>query len=175
MLITNEMITVENIGSNSQCLCTQSITKDEGPLDSYNELKRLRLNHPRNIIIGYLNINSVRNKFENFSQMIKTDLDVIIIQSNRKKVTIIGDSIVNGLEERGLGKKHIVKVRKHPGATTTDMKDYIKPVQRRKPDCIILHAGTNDIGKDEIDTIANMREIIQETAKECPDTELVYH
>ena len=38
---------------------------------------------------------------------------------------------------------------------------------------IILHAGTNDIGKDEIDTIANMREIIQETAKECPDTEFV--
>ena len=80
---------------------------------------------------------------------------------------------MNGLEERGLGKKHIVKIRKHPGATTTDMIDYIKQVQRRKPDCIILHAGTNDIGKDEIDTIANMREIIQEAAKECPDTELV--
>ena len=95
------------------------------------------------------------------------------IQRNRKKVTIIGDSIVNGLEERGLGKKHIVKIRKHPGATTTDMIDYIKQVQRRKPDCIILHAGTNDIGKDEIDTIANMREIIQEKSKECPDTELV--
>ena len=67
----------------------------------------------------------------------------------------------------------MVKIHKHPGATTTDMIDYIKPVQRRKPDCIVLHAGTNDIGKDEIETIANMREIIQETAKECPDAELV--
>ena len=32
---------------------------------------------------------------------------------------------------------------------------------------------TNDIGKDEIDTITNMREMIQETATECPDTESV--
>eukprot|EP00112_Aurelia_sp_Birch-Aquarium-sp1_P016993 Seg390.2 transcript_id=Seg390.2/GoldUCD/mRNA.D3Y31 product="hypothetical protein" protein_id=Seg390.2/GoldUCD/D3Y31 len=37
------------------------------------------------------------------------------IQRNNRKVTIIGDSIVNGSAERGLGKKHIVKIRKHPG------------------------------------------------------------
>ena len=77
------MVTVENIGSNNQCLCTESMTEDEGPLNCYNELKRLRLNHPKNLIIGYLNINSVRSKFENFSQMIKSDLDVIIIAETK--------------------------------------------------------------------------------------------
>ena len=77
------MVTVENKGSNNQCICTESMTGEEGRLDCYNELKRLRLNHPKNLIIGYLNINSVRSKFENFSQMIKTDLDVVIIAETK--------------------------------------------------------------------------------------------
>ena len=81
--LSKNMVTVENIGSNNQCLCTESMTGDEGSLDCYNELKRLRLNHPNNIIIGYLNINYVRNKFDNFSQMIKSDLDVIIIAETK--------------------------------------------------------------------------------------------
>ncbi len=72
-----------------------------------------------------------------------------------------------------MGKNYTVKIRKHPEATTTDMKDHIRPVQRQKPDCIILHAGTNDIGKDEIDMIRNLREIIQESVKECLDTAFV--
>ncbi len=77
------MVTVENIGSNNQCPCTEPIMEDEGQLDCYDEMKRLRLKYSKNIIIGYLNINSVRNKFENFSQMIKTDLDVIIIAETK--------------------------------------------------------------------------------------------
>ena len=77
------MVTVENLSSNNQCLCTDSMTEAEGPLDCYNELKRLRLNHPKSLIIGYLNVYSVRDKFENFSKMIKTDLDVIIIAETK--------------------------------------------------------------------------------------------
>ena len=53
------------------------------------------------------------------------------------------------------------------------MKDYIKQVQDKKFDCIILFVGsTNDVGEDEIGTIANTREIIKQAARECPDTEL---
>eukprot|EP00112_Aurelia_sp_Birch-Aquarium-sp1_P013475 Seg2862.5 transcript_id=Seg2862.5/GoldUCD/mRNA.D3Y31 product="hypothetical protein" protein_id=Seg2862.5/GoldUCD/D3Y31 len=51
----------------------------------------------------------------------------------RKSITIIGDSILNGLEEAGMQKDHNVKVRAHSGATTRDIVDHIKPVVRKRP------------------------------------------
>ena len=32
--------------------------------DCFQEMKIVRQKHPRNIIIGYININSIRNKFQ---------------------------------------------------------------------------------------------------------------
>ena len=37
----------------------------------------------KNVIVGYININSVRNKFEHFSQMIRDKLDVLIIAETK--------------------------------------------------------------------------------------------
>ena len=45
----------------------------------------------------------------------------------------------------GISRDHTVKILAHPGATTVDMIDYIKPELRHKPDIIILHCGKNDI------------------------------
>ena len=39
----------------------------------------------------------------------------------------------------GTSRDHSVKMWPHPGATTVDMIDYIKPELRHKPDIIILH------------------------------------
>ena len=39
-----------------------------------------------------------------------------------------------------------VVVKSFAGATTSDMSHYVKPTLNKKPDQIILHAGTNDIG-----------------------------
>ena len=58
---------------------------------------------------------------------------------------IVGDSMLNSLDERGLQKRHHVKIRNHSGATSQDILDHIKPIIRRKPDTIIVHAGTNDL------------------------------
>ena len=33
---SKNMVTEENISSNNQCFCTESMTEDEGPLDCYN-------------------------------------------------------------------------------------------------------------------------------------------
>ena len=91
----------------------------------------------------------------------------------RKNITIIGDSILNGLEEAGMQKDHNVKVRAHSGATTTrDIIDHIKPVVGKRPSCVIIHSGTNDLTQG-IDTIENMKSIIEETRQESPDTEIV--
>ena len=61
-------------------------------------------------------------------------------------VYIVGDLMLNGLDERKMKKGYCnVKVRAHPGATVTDMLDYLKPISRKQPSHLILHAETNDI------------------------------
>ena len=93
-------------------------------------------------------------------------------KNTRKRVFIIGDSILNGISEYGLNKSHDVKVRPHSGATSQDIKDHIKPIIRRKPDLIIIHAGTNDLTKG-CNTVEEMNEIIDAAKSDSPSTEIV--
>eukprot|EP00112_Aurelia_sp_Birch-Aquarium-sp1_P016513 Seg3755.1 transcript_id=Seg3755.1/GoldUCD/mRNA.D3Y31 product="hypothetical protein" protein_id=Seg3755.1/GoldUCD/D3Y31 len=93
-------------------------------------------------------------------------------QTKKKIIFLLGDSIVNGIKDRGLSKKHNAKVRAQPGATTQDMEDHIKPLLRKKPDMVILHCGTNDLTND-VDTIRHLDAIVKYTEKESPSTEIV--
>ena len=43
----------------------------------------LRLKYPQKVIIGYINLNSIRNKFENFSRMIGDKLDVLTVAETK--------------------------------------------------------------------------------------------
>ena len=49
---------------------------------------------------------------------------------------------VNGRE---ISLNNPVKVRSHPGATTDEFIDYVRPAVRKKANLIIIHTGTNDI------------------------------
>ena len=42
---------------------------------------------------------------------------------------------------------NVVNVMKHPGSTTDDMVDYVRPVTRKKSYVIIMHVGANDLTK----------------------------
>ena len=54
--------------------------------------------------------------------------------------------MLNGINEEGLSDdRYKVKVKNHSGAITEDICDFIKPEVRKKPDIIIVHAGTNGI------------------------------
>ena len=52
------------------------------------------------------------------------------------------------------------------------MKDHIKLTVRRKPDAIIIHVGTNDIGND-IDTITNIQNIVAHIKKKSSHTKII--
>ena len=52
-----------------------------------------------------------------------------------------------------------MNVRPHPGATSEDLIDHIKPVARRKPDIVVLHIGTNDL-TNGINTQENLQEVV---------------
>lgn len=85
---------------------------------------------------------------------------------------IVGDSIVSKLEGWKMADKHNrVIINSFPGATADDMTDHIKPVIRRKPNKIILHVGTNNLEKDEVnvvtDKIVNVCQLIEQELPEC--------
>ena len=69
------------------------------------------------------------------------------IKSNgdsKTKIMVVGNSLVTYLRREELSsKKNNVKVVTHPGSTTEDMLDYIKPIEQRKHDTLIIHTGTN--------------------------------
>ena len=62
-------------------------------------------------------------------------------------VLIAGDSILNGIDEKRMGKD--IKVRANPGAEINDMFYYLSPLLSKKPKYVILHVSSNDsINKD---------------------------
>ena len=90
----------------------------------------------------------------------------------KKTCYLIGDSIINGINETGIkNKKCDVKIKVHSGATSDDVVDYVKPVIRKKPEKLIIHIGTNDL-KKEIKTVDNIKQICDYTSSKSPNTEI---
>ena len=55
----------------------------------------------------------------------------------RKKFFVAGDSITKFLRSEELStSERSVTLMKHPGSSTEDMTDYIKPITRKNPDTI---------------------------------------
>ena len=52
-----------------------------------------------------------------------------------------------------------VKIRFHPGATTDDIIDYVRPSARKKLDLIIIHTDTNDI-QNKVNSLQKVRKVI---------------
>ena len=48
--------------------------------------------------------------------------------------------MLNSVQEKGLNADINIKIRKYPGASSTDMLDHIRPSSRKEPDQIIIHA-----------------------------------
>ena len=53
--------------------------------------------------------------------------------------------MLNGINERGLSKYQNVKIQNFPGSATEIILEKVETLVAEKPDCIIIHAGTNDI------------------------------
>ena len=94
---------------------------------------------------------------------------------DKKTVVIAGDSIVKntiGPKMSADDTNHHFIVKPFPGATVSDMEDFVKPLTRRTPDKMILHVGTNDLRshytpKIIADSIVN---IITQIKEDSPGT-----
>ena len=94
----------------------------------------------------------------------------------RKSVIVCGDSLLNNIDGKGLSsKKSKVVVRSFPGANSSEMLDYIKPLVNKKPQQMIIHIGTNDLTlKNPTDTIENLDNIRKLVTQHSPQTDLVF-
>ena len=74
--------------------------------------------------------------------------------------------MIKNITVTGISRKNTIKMRPHPGATTVDICDYIKPELRQKPDVIIIHCGTNDIENDMVKKIKKLVKEIDDYDKQ---------
>ena len=80
---------------------------------------------------------------------------------NKKRVTVIGDSMVKFVKSENLSdENYIANIWKNPGCSTEDIADYIKPIIRVKPDIILIHTGMNDL-TNGVSTMSNVRKIVK--------------
>ena len=94
-------------------------------------------------------------------------------QGKRSKYTaVLGDSLLKGIRRDKISRstKQRVSVGCFPGATIEDMKDYIKPTLKRKPDHIILHIGTNNcLANSATEITAGIAHLCDEITRDQPD------
>ena len=107
------------------------------------------------------------------------------LKANKRKkicVEILGDPMLfvvfmlfNAIQEKGLNKNADIniKIRKYPSATSTDMLDHIKPILRKEPDQIVIHAGTNDLTNDH-SYLNNVKKISKMVRETCKNTKLYF-
>ena len=116
-------------------------------LDQNAELLKLNNSYVNNSISQYVENWSRNNEKKNSSRQIseKRDLKLSLrkdLQDNKenkkhsqvtwkkeekKNICVVGDSMLKNITGSGIFRNHAVKIRLHPGATTADTIDYIKP------------------------------------------------
>ena len=79
----------------------------------------------------------------------------------KKKIFIVGDSMIKNITGMGISRDYTVKISPHPGTANIDMCDYIKPELRHQPDVINLNCGKNDI-LNEINTLKKLKKLLKE-------------
>ena len=73
-----------------------------------------------------------------------------------------------------MSRRKTIKVRNFPGATINDMKFFVVPLLKKKPDTVIIHVGTNDgphFTPDEM--FKNMKELRLFIKKMVPAAKIV--
>ena len=177
-----------NVGNSfsEETLNTENLKYQVSPPQRENAFSKTELNNKQHITEKLLNINynqsnvndinitanahsknSIKNegnpsgnvKHQNRSG--KPNLDFNKRNTPKKKVTVIGDSMIKYLRRENVSSKNYeVKVAAHPGSTTEDLIDYIKPVVRKKTDFLVIHTGTNDL-TNGVNTMKEIRKLVK--------------
>ena len=99
--------------------------------------------------------------------------DAIIEFLRNKKVQNEIDSMLNGVNEKGSSKSHNVKVKNYPGATSEDILDKIDNLLKVKPDCLLVHIGTNDL-TNNVNLLNSVKKMVNKVKNSSPNTKVVF-
>ena len=87
------------------------------------------------------------------------DVPVEMCNKKYKNVVIIGDSLLNNINGRGLSKSKKVDVLNISGATSDDIVDKIDDAKEGKPESLIVPVGTNDL-PNNVNLLNNVKIIV---------------
>ena len=79
--IENIDISPENSSISNQNL--NPMNSSNKKTDCFTELKTFRFKNPKNLIMGHLNINSLRNKFESIKPIISPNFDIFLLSETK--------------------------------------------------------------------------------------------
>ena len=74
-------------------------------------------------------------------------------------VVVIGDSMLNNINARGLSKSKKVDVLNFPRATSSDIVNETDEVLKGKPESLIIHIGTKDL-TNNINLLTNVKKLL---------------
>ena len=78
-----------------------------------------------------------------------------VSSSNKPTIVIAGDSIIKDIKGWLMSRNKRVKISSFPGTNTEDMKDFLTPLLRKKPDELILYISTNNLQEESLNKIAS--------------------
>ena len=90
---------------------------------------------------------------------------------SRNAFLVTGDSMISGIDEKRLSKKHPAKVFPFPGASADDMHHYLRPLLQKCSNRIILHVATSSCfsisSRVVLDENINLQTFIQKSLPQC--------
>ena len=82
---------------------------------------------------------------------------------------MVGDSVLNNVNGRGLSKSKKVEVINFPGATSTDIVEKIDDILEHHPKSLVVYVGSND-PTNYVNLLNNVKKIVNKTKKKSPNT-----
>ena len=94
-------------------------------------------------------------------------------KGNKKRVIILGDFLLNGINQKGLS-KHNVKIVNKTGATSKRLLlEELDNLIKYQPESVIIHAGTNDL-TNGINMLNNAKKIVKELTTKLPKVKIAF-
>ena len=93
--------------------------------------------------------------------------------SKKKKILLTGDSMVNGISEKGLSVNHKVNIVIFSGDASEKILEKLDVITKELPDDLIVHVGTNDL-TNELILLTNVKRIFNKVSKDSPLTSIAF-
>ena len=96
--------------------------------------------------------------------------------SNKKKIVLTGDTMVNGISEKGLNVNQKTNIVNFPGGTSKKILEKLDEIINEQPDDLIFHVESNDYNDltNNVNLLINVKKIFNKVSKESPSTSIAF-